>query len=37
MHSPSLAETLTALAYRVAAYWADSLVDDPALLAFIFC
>ena len=30
-------ETLTALAYRMATYASNNLIDDPALLALIFC
>jgi hypothetical protein len=37
MNSPSLAETLTAVAYRLGMYWANNAIDDPAMLAFIFC
>ena len=37
MSSSPLAETLTALAYRVAGYAVNNLLDDPAMLAIIFC
>lgn len=37
MSSSSVTDTLTFAAYRLAAYWVNSVVDDPALLAFIFC
>lgn len=33
----SVTDQLTAIAYRWADYWANSLIDDPAMLAFIFC
>lgn len=34
--SENLLETLTALAYRWAAYASHNLMDDAAMLAFIF-
>jgi hypothetical protein len=30
-------ENLTAIAYRLAAYMVNSTIDDPAMLAIIFC
>mgnify|MGYP000184388224 FL=1 len=30
-------ETLTALAYRAACYVVNNMLDDPAMLAIIFC
>lgn len=30
-------EQLTALAYRMASYASVNLIDDPAMLALIFC
>lgn len=30
-------ETLTLLAYRLAAYMINNVIDDPAMLAIIFC
>jgi hypothetical protein len=30
-------ETLTALLYRLSAYVVNTMMDDPAMLAFIFC
>lgn len=30
-------DTLTTLVYRLAAYANNNLLDDPALLALIFC
>jgi len=30
-------ETLTALVYRLASYTVNNFIDDPALLALIFC
>ena len=32
-----LTDTLTALVYRLATYAVNNLIDDPALLALIFC
>ena len=32
-----LTDTLTAFAYRLATYANNNLMDDPALLALIFC
>ncbi len=31
------AETCAALAYRLALYLNNNLIDDPAMLALIFC
>ena len=28
---------ITALAYRLAAYLNNNLIDDPAMLALVFC
>lgn len=32
-----LADALTAFAFRLAIYANHNLIDDPAMLAFIFC
>ena len=32
-----LTEPLTALSYRLAIYFSNNLIDDPAMLALIFC
>lgn len=32
-----LADALTSVAYRLATYANNNLIDDPAMLAFIFC
>lgn len=37
MSCPPFTETLTALAYRVAGYVVNNMLDDPAMLAIIFC
>lgn len=37
MTSDSIIETLTALAYRVAGYVVNNMLDDPAMLAILFC
>lgn len=37
MNSPDWMQTLTLLAYRLAGYATQHLIDDPALLALIFC
>jgi hypothetical protein len=37
MPNASFIETLTALAYRVASYMVSHVIDDPAMVAIIFC
>jgi hypothetical protein len=37
MHSDNYREHFTLLAYRLASYATSNLIDDPALLALIFC
>ena len=37
MSSSSFMETLTALAYRAAGYVVNNMLDEPAMLAIIFC
>jgi hypothetical protein len=37
MHSENLLEQWTMLAYRLASYATTNLIDDPAMLALIFC
>ena len=37
MSDTPLTETLTAMAYRMASYLVNNVMDDPALLAIIFC
>ena len=37
MSSSSFMETLTALTYRVAGDVGNNMLDDPAMLAIIFC
>lgn len=32
-----LTDTLTAITYRLATYMVNSVMDDPAMLAIIFC
>jgi hypothetical protein len=32
-----ITEALTNLSYRLATYTVNNLIDDPALLALIFC
>jgi hypothetical protein len=32
-----ITETLILLSYRLATYTTNNLIDDPALLALIFC
>lgn len=32
-----LIDTLTAVAFRLTVYTNNNLIDDPAMLAFIFC
>jgi hypothetical protein len=35
--SLSFMETLTAIAYRLATYLVNNILDDPAMLAILFC
>lgn len=35
--STPIMEKLTAVLYRLAAYASEALIDDAAMLAFIFC
>ena len=37
MPSPSITETWTAVVYRLASYVVNNLLDDPAMLAIVFC
>jgi hypothetical protein len=37
MHSDNWLEHLTLLAYRLAGYATTNLIDEPAMLALIFC
>jgi len=37
MPSTPLSDSLTALAYRLASYMVNNVIDDPAMLALIFC
>ena len=37
MNSAPWTEYLTMLAYRMASYATTNLIDDPAMLALIFC
>lgn len=37
MPSPSFIDSLTAIAYRLATYMVNNVIDDPAMLAIIFC
>lgn len=37
MDADTLIEQLTALAYRLAAYAVQNLIDDAAMLALVFC
>ncbi len=37
MRFHELAEALTSVVYRLAIYANKHLIDDPAMLAFIFC
>ena len=37
MNSPTWMQELTLLAYRLAGYACTHLIDDPALLALVFC
>lgn len=37
MNSEPWIEHLTLLAYRMASYASTNLIDDPAMLALIFC
>ena len=37
MPTPVLTDTLTAIAYRLATYMVNSIMDDPAMLAILFC
>ena len=32
-----LAESLGVISYRLAIYFSNNLIDDPAMLALIFC
>ena len=36
MNIDALAETVTAIAYRLATYMVNNVVDDPAMLAIVF-
>jgi hypothetical protein len=37
MMSGDSLENVTALLYRLSAYVVNTMMDDPAMLAFIFC
>jgi hypothetical protein len=37
MSTAPILETMTAVVYRLAAYMVNHLIDDPAMLAIIFC
>jgi len=37
MSDTPLTDILTAMAYRMASYLVNNVMDDPALLAIIFC
>ncbi len=37
MSSPSFMDAMTAIAYRLATYLVNNVIDDPAMLAIIFC
>ena len=37
MPTTSVTETITAFVYRITAYMANHLIDDPAMLAIVFC
>ncbi len=37
MNLQEFRNALTAVIYRLAVYANDNLIDDPAMLAFVFC
>ncbi len=37
MKLQELTDALTAVIYRLAVYANNNLIDDPAMLAFVFC
>jgi len=37
MSTASFIESLTSMAYRMASYMVNNVIDDPAMLAIIFC
>jgi hypothetical protein len=37
MPDAPLTDTLTAIAYRLATYLVNNVIDDPAMLSIIFC
>jgi hypothetical protein len=37
MPDAPLTDTLTAIAYRLATYLVNNIIDDPAMLSIIFC
>jgi hypothetical protein len=37
MKPHELMEAITTLVYRLAIYANNNLIDDPAMLAFVFC
>lgn len=37
MSSPIFMDAVTAIVYRLATYIVNNVIDDPAMLAIIFC
>lgn len=37
MHFEALIDAATAIAYRLSTYMVNNVMDDPAMLAIIFC